>query len=147
MLRKANQKRSLDDLVIQKGEFDWRSLFNEENTQTLTKALGDFEDAEDRYAAAVAAREEFSLVGADEADFGDAEGGASGGVGAGAGSSTPAVLDDLDDVNMTGGGGEVGGGGEAGMDEEEQDEQGGSVVDYMLAFIEADYDYFREWRL
>jgi hypothetical protein len=26
MLRKANQKRSLDDLVIQKGEFDWRSL-------------------------------------------------------------------------------------------------------------------------
>jgi len=62
-------------------------------------------------------------------------------VGAGAGSSTPAVLDDLDDVNMTGGGGE------AGMDEEEQDEQGGSVVDYMLAFIEADYDYFREWRL
>ena len=141
MLRKANQKRSLDDLVIQKGEFDWRSLFNEENTQTLTKALGDFEDAEDRYAAAVAAREEFSLVGADEADFGDAEGGASGVVGAGVGSSSPAVLDDLGDVDMTGGGGE------AGVDEEEQDEQGGSVVDYMLAFIEADYDYFREWRL
>ena len=143
MLRKANQKRSLDDLVIQKGEFDWRSLFNEENTQTLTKALGDFEDAEDRYAAAVAAREEFSLVGADEADFGDAEGA---GVVAGAGSSTPAVLDALGDVDMTGGGDE-GGGDEGGVDDEDQDEQGGSVVDYMLAFIETDYDYFREWRL
>jgi helicase SWR1 len=30
MLRKANQKRSPDDLVIQKGEFDWRSLFGDE---------------------------------------------------------------------------------------------------------------------
>jgi len=138
MLRKANQKRSLDDLVIQKGEFDWRSLFNEENTQTLTKALGDFEDAEDRYAAAVAAREEFSLVGADEADFGDVEGG---GVVAGAGSSTPVVPDVLDDADMTGGGEE------GAVDDEDQDEQGGSVIDYMLAFIEMDYDYFREWRL
>jgi helicase SWR1 len=137
MLRKANQKRSLDDLVIQKGEFDWRSLFNEENTQTLTKALGDFEDAEDRYAAAVAAREEFSLVGADEADFGDAEGG----VVAGADLSTPAVLDVRGDADI------AGGGDEAGVDDEDQDEQGGSVVDYMLAFIEMDYDYFREWRL
>ena len=137
MLRKANQKRSLDDLVIQKGEFDWRSLFNEENTQTLTKALGDFEDAEDRYAAAVAAREEFSLVGADEADFGDADGG---GVTAGAGPSTPVVLDVLDDPD-------TGGGEEGGVDDEDQDEQGGSVIDYMLAFIEMDYDYFREWRL
>lgn len=27
MLRKANQKRSLDDLVIQQGDFDWRRFF------------------------------------------------------------------------------------------------------------------------
>ena len=27
MLRKANQKRSLDDIVIQKGDFDWKSFF------------------------------------------------------------------------------------------------------------------------
>ncbi len=68
LLRKANQKRSLDDLVIQKGEFDWRSLFRDEGA--LTKALGEFEDTEDAHAAAVAAREEVALVGADEADFG-----------------------------------------------------------------------------
>src|ERR1700733_13028452 len=45
MLRKANQKRSLDDIVIQKGEFDWRTLFNDEGA--LSKALGEFEDTED----------------------------------------------------------------------------------------------------
>src|SRR6188768_311011 len=62
MLRKANQKRTLDDLVIQKGEFDWRSLFNDESA--LTKALGEYEDTEDQIAAAIALREETSLVGA-----------------------------------------------------------------------------------
>ena len=74
MLRKANQKRSLDDLVIQKGEFDWRSLFNDEATSALTKALGDFEDTEDRIAAAAAVREERTLVGADEDDFDASDG-------------------------------------------------------------------------
>ena len=46
MLLEANQKRSLDDLVIQQGEFDWRSLFGDEamlnkalDETTLTKRL------------------------------------------------------------------------------------------------------------
>jgi helicase SWR1 len=73
MLRKANQKQSLDDLVIQKGKFDWRTLFGDE--AALTQALGEFEDTEDAHAAAVAAREEVVMEGADEADFGgDADG-------------------------------------------------------------------------
>ncbi|KAF8959937.1 P-loop containing nucleoside triphosphate hydrolase protein [Flammula alnicola] len=117
MLRKANQKRSLDDL-----------------------ALGDFEDAEDRHAAAVAAREEISLVGADEADFGGGDAEAGPETGGGPGLSTPA--DDLGDVDLAGG--EVD---EGGAEDEDQDEQGGSVVEYMLRFVEEDYDYFREWRL
>ncbi|KDR75528.1 hypothetical protein GALMADRAFT_247988 [Galerina marginata CBS 339.88] len=138
MLLKANQKRSLDDLVIQKGEFDWRSLFNDEGA--LTKALGDFEDAEDRLAAAVAAREEFSLVGADEADFGggDAEGGPNA-----PGLSTPA------DVEMGQGADEDFGdtGGEGAGADDEDEEQSGAVVDYMLAFVEEDYEFFRDWRM
>ena len=134
MLRKANQKRSLDDLVIQKGEFDWRTLFSDESSGALTKALGDFEDAEDRHAAAVAAREEFSLVGADEADFGPEDGPNATRV------STPAAEQEEGDV-MGGEGGE----GEGGDGEDE--EQGGSIADYMLAWVEEDYENFREVKL
>ena len=53
----------MDDIVIQKGEFDWRSLFNDENA--LTKALEEFDDREDARAAIVAAREEVVMYGAD----------------------------------------------------------------------------------
>ena len=47
MLLKANQKPSLDELVIQKGEFDWRTLVGDEkmlnksfDETALTKTLG-----------------------------------------------------------------------------------------------------------
>jgi helicase SWR1 len=122
MLRKANQKRSLDDLVIQKGEFDWRTLFSDESTSALTKALGEYEDAEDHLAAIVAAREETSLVGADDDDF------------------------DED-------GGTVGGSADRGVepgtahDNEIEEEQGGTVVDYMIVFVEQDWDHFSDWRV
>jgi len=69
MLRKANQKRSLDDLVIQKGEFDWRSLFRGTGVDTITHALEDFADHEDARAARMAAREAGELEGADAADL------------------------------------------------------------------------------
>jgi len=133
MLLKANQKRSLDDLVIQKGEFDWRSLFNDEGA--LTNALGDFEDAEDRHAAAVATREEISLVGADEDDFGG-EGETLENGHATPGGDVTAMLDEDLAAGETGG-----------VDDEDQEEAGGTVVDYMLVFVEEDYDYFRDWRL
>lgn len=135
MLRKANQKRSLDDLVIQKGEFDWRSLFNDESA--LTKALGDFEDAEDRHAAAVAAREEISLVGADEDDFGEGEALENGH--AISGSATPADVTAMLDEDLAAA--------EAGGVDDEDQEAGGTVVDHMLAIVEEDYEFFRDWRL
>ncbi|KAJ3487703.1 hypothetical protein NLJ89_g11688 [Agrocybe chaxingu] len=133
MLRKANQKRHLDDLVIQKGEFDWRSLFNVNDESALTKALANYEDVEDRHAAAVAAREEFSLVGADEADFSDAEPGG-GRVGDGDVDGGGLAVDGVDaigeDLVIEGGG--------------EEEEEGGTVVEYMLAFVERDWEFFTE---
>lgn len=139
MLRKANQKRSLDDLVIQQGEFDWRSLFD--NESALTKALGEYEDTEDAHAAAVAAREEFVLEGADEADFGG-DGDGDGGTGPPGpdvpGESAPVV--DHEGVVEE----------EVQPEEHEEEDpegEGGTTVEYMLAFVQRDYEYFRDWRL
>lgn len=138
LLRKANQKRSLDDIVIQKGEFDWRSLFGDESA--LTSALGEFEDTEDARAAAIAAQEEVAIEGADEADFGAQE------------SATPVVPDAPDTV-----GGTVPLPEQASVHDEEveqidagdeeEEEEGGTTVDYMLSFVRSDMDFFSEWRI
>ena len=126
MLRKANQKRSLDDLVIQKGEFDWRSLFNDEGA--LTKALELFEDTEDSRAAAIAAREEVVMGDADEADFAD-DGGNTG----------PETVDPGNNTQ------------DQQQNEpfgvEDEAEEGGTTVDYMVTFVTRDYDFFRDWRI
>ncbi|KAK0430051.1 SNF2 family N-terminal domain-containing protein [Armillaria borealis] len=129
MLRKANQKRSLDDLVIQKGGFDWRTIFNDE--KALTNALEEFDDQEDAHAAAVATREEVAIVGADEADFGEGE--------------TTRDIDNRESsqVDVEQQPEER----QEGQDEEEDEEEGGTIADYMLAFVRQDYDYFREWRV
>ncbi|OCH93493.1 hypothetical protein OBBRIDRAFT_306276 [Obba rivulosa] len=143
LLRKANQKRSLDDLVIQKGEFDWRSLFHDENA--LTKALGEVEDTEDARAAAIAAREEFALEGANEADFGWEAGAES----------------NITDVRVEGETPEIQKGSVTPQpdtrtpeepqieedQEDEEDEEGGTIADYMLSFVQSDVDFFAEWRL
>ncbi|TRM68940.1 SNF2 family N-terminal domain-containing protein [Schizophyllum amplum] len=117
MLRKANQKRSLDNLVIQRGEFDWRRLI--EDDQALTTALGEVEDREDAHAAAVATREAIDMDDADLADFEDetlkAERAAQ--------MAAAAV-------------GEVG----------EEEEEGGTVSEYMISLVTRDYDHFAEWR-
>ena len=68
MLKKANQKRSLDEIVIQKGEFDWRSLFD--NEQDMERAFAGVEDADDARAAQVATREAQEVEGLDDLDFG-----------------------------------------------------------------------------
>lgn len=126
LLRKANQKRSLDDLVIQKGQFDWRSLFNDE--VALTKALGEFEDTEDARAAAIATREEVEMGGADEADFGgDIE-----------------LLPVTKEVDVALPDTSAGADGEP---EEPEEEEGGTIAEYMVAFVTRDYEYFKEWRL
>lgn len=135
MLRKANQKRSLDDIVIQKGEFDWRSLFNDEGA--LTAALGDFEDAEDAHAAAVAAKEENAMEGADEEDFADT-----------ADAAPPVPAPDTATVsppeNEPNQDGTVNAEGE---EDQEEEEEGGTVVDYLLTFAQRDWEFFKEWRL
>lgn len=129
MLRKANQKRSLDDLVIQKGGFDWRTIFNDE--KALTNALEEFDDQEDAHAAAVATREEVAIVGADEADFGEGE--------------TARDIDNKESsqVDVEHQPEE----GQDGQDEEEDEEEGSTIADYMLAFVRQDYNYFKEWRV
>jgi len=123
MLLKANQKRSLDDIVIQKGEFDWRTLFNEEGQSALTKALGEVEDVEDHDAAAAAEREEFTLVGADEDDFRFGEHGTR-----------------QEETKETAAAGDNPG-------EDDDEEEGGTIVDYMVSIVERNWDFFKEWRV
>ncbi|KAI6046432.1 hypothetical protein EDC04DRAFT_3006780 [Pisolithus marmoratus] len=123
MLMKANQKRSLDEIVIQKGEFDWRTIF--EDDAELTKALGEFEDTEDAHAAAVAAREEDVLEGADQADFG-AEGDVD--VPETRRSREPEFVEQTEDVN-------------------DEHEGGGTISDYMVNFVRSNHEFFRDWRL
>ncbi|KAF7350945.1 Helicase SWR1 [Mycena sanguinolenta] len=129
MLRKANQKRSLDDLVIQKGEFDWRSLFADDGSGVLAleKALEEFDDTEDAHAAAVAAREEVVLQGQDQADFLDVEADGT--------------------ANAPVKGATVGDEEQEPEPEPEEPEEGGSVADYMIAFVQRDADFFRDWKL
>ncbi|KAI0067575.1 hypothetical protein BV25DRAFT_1904841 [Artomyces pyxidatus] len=140
MLRKANQKRSLDDLVIQKGEFDWRSLLHDVSdmgSEGLTKALQEFEDTEDAYAAKVAAEEEGQLEGADEADFG--EDSLARRPSAEEALATPAGEREPEPENAEEG--------PVAAEEQQEDEEGGTTVEYMLAFVQFDYDFFRDWRL
>jgi len=152
MLRKANQKRSLDDLVIQRGEFDWRSLFRGTGVDTITRALEDFADHEDARAARIAAQEAGELEGADAADFGEDTGAVErererpAAVSASASADTAAI-------------GSPSGPPEDGELEEEpaeeevaeegagDEDEGGTTVDYMLAFVRFDYEFFRDWRL
>lgn len=135
MLLKANQKRSLDDLVIQKGEFDWRSLFDDQGA--LSKALVEFEDKEDVHAAAVAAREEDVMEDADQADFG-AEGEIDASLNEGRlannaeeGQPTGKEILDVSEMDQVA----------------EEEDEGGAVSDYMISFVRMDYDFFKDWRL
>ncbi|GJE94671.1 SNF2 family N-terminal domain-containing protein [Phanerochaete sordida] len=154
LLRKANQKRSLDDLVIQKGEFDWRVLFGDDgagsglgvgtvggagglSVAALERALGDVEDSEDRVAREVAAREEVEITGADEADFGDSAAGVRR-----VRIETEEQEPDADEDR--GGDAQDADGAE---DDEDEEEDGGTTVDYMLGFVQADMEFFGEWRI
>ncbi|KAI0362902.1 hypothetical protein BV20DRAFT_976113, partial [Pilatotrama ljubarskyi] len=166
LLRKANQKRSLDDLVIQKGEFDWRTLFVDANETALTRALGEFEDAEDAQAAQVAAREAMQLESEDARDF-EAEGG-----GAEATRKRTPVERTPSEVAVPGAATEpvdharkrerseaeaeipdtedaaaVEGEGEEHAGEGEEEEEGRTTVDYMLDFVREDWEYFSGWNV
>ena len=151
LLRKANQKRSLDDLVIQRGAFDWSALLADTHTGALARALGEYEDAADAQAARVAEREELELEVEDAQDFEARAGSAEGPLVTGGGA---------DAVGEKGGvQAEVQVDSEA-VEEavvatadpepepdaaEEDEEEGRTVEDYMLDFIALDPDFFAEW--
>jgi helicase SWR1 len=149
MLRKANQKRSLDDLVIQRGEFDWRSLFRGTGGDTITHALEEFADQEDAHAARIAAQEAGELEGADAADFGEE---ASSSV---AGRERPASAPTETAVSSPPAGHAEGGEPDEELVDEDvvgedgggEEDEGGTTVDFMLAFVRYDYDFFKDWRL
>lgn len=145
MLRKANQKRSLDDLVIQKGEFNWRSLFRGTEGDTITRVLEDFADQEDARAARIAAQEAGELEGADAADFGEDAGAV------GQRETIPNVVVPEDVAIESPSGrpedGEIEEEEPAEEGGEDEEDEGGTTVDYMLAFVRHDYDFFRDWRL
>lgn len=120
----------------------------------LTKAMGEFEDREDAYAAVVATNEAVEVEGADEADFsweggaGAGAGGAPGGLVTG-GSSTPNEPSELQPEGDIGSGTVVSQdakGGDEPDEEEEEEEEGGTTFEYMLSFIKYDMDFFSEWR-
>jgi helicase SWR1 len=148
MLRKANQKRSLDDLVIQRGEFDWRSLFRGTGGDTITRVLEDFADQEDARAARIAAQEAGELEGADAADFGEDAGTLQR-------ETVPSVSEDATIAMESPLGRPEDGEAEEELAEEDvlaeeaggDEDEGGTTVDYMLAFVRLDYDFFRDWRL
>ncbi|PWY99289.1 hypothetical protein BCV70DRAFT_162873 [Testicularia cyperi] len=158
MLKKANQKRLLDSVVIQEGEFntdamakkiDWRDMLDDggklgdveveaafdgsggvagAGARDVEKAFLDAEDEEDRQAA-LAARQEMFI---DESDFseqqqqqaqqGQQQKSADGSNG------TP-MLETPDDAVVE-------------AEAEEEEEEGGTIDDYMLKFVEWDWDFF-----
>lgn len=145
LLRKANQKRSLDDLVIQKGEFDWRTLLADDGAQ-LTHALGEFEDVEDAQAAQVAAREEMQIEDEDAQEFGTERGAAR------VVSVQPepsAVIEIEEGQDAPGDAEESGEGGEGEEGGDEEEEEGRTVDDYMLDFVNFDWEFFSttEWNV
>lgn len=132
MLRKANQKRALDDLVIQQGGFDWRRVIFDVGTDAdavdfaageMGRALEAEEDDLDARARHVAQREEAWRLGEDEEDFGAEKPGAS-----------ARTQGSAQDPN-------------AQEDAHEDVEEGGTIADYMLAMVERDWEWFSTWRV
>lgn len=166
MLKKANQKRRLDDLIMQEGDFttdyfaktDLRDMLGEDILSSLDKerdailtdedasltqqrmqeALAAAEDDEDIEAA----RKAYADVELDAPDFGVDEG----------------QMQTVDNKDVRTG--SVGEGqtprGEGGqpeyeerveLDDDEDDEEGGAIDDYLLDYVEYEWnDYFSLWK-
>jgi len=112
-------RTQIDNIVIQQGEFDWRSLLIDD--EAFGKALGEFEDKEDAHAARVAAREEAVKEVEDRADF----------TGETDDVSTAEVLPP--DISMV-------------TAPEEEDSEERTIADYMLAFVNRDWEWFSTMR-
>ena len=103
----------------------------------MEKALGEFEDQEDQVAARVAEREEATMAGVDNEDFGDVDppltpvSTATTLVPEGDDTSLPPPVDEGDAVDEVGAG----------------EEEGGTVADYMLAFVTTNWETFEGWKI
>jgi helicase SRCAP/SWR1 len=138
MLRKANQKRSLDDIVIRQGEFDWRKVMVSD--LQMEQALEQVEDVEDAQAARNAAAEMYMDTAGEQQEF-DESAGPVGGMSAGAAIRVgDAPMDDE----------------AAAVEEEEEEDEdedelevlGLSALEkYMVRFVERDWDFFSDWRV
>ncbi|KAF9009295.1 hypothetical protein BDZ89DRAFT_1078560 [Hymenopellis radicata] len=118
LLKRANQKRTLDALVMKRGRFDWQGVFDNDvdgcDDAEMMQAMASLEDEEDRAAADIAAREEDDMDGMDFGDGGQCQ--------------VPSAVQGEDAVN-----------------EEDGQEGGGSVAEYMLQFVREDWAYFSAW--
>ncbi|KAJ1306038.1 hypothetical protein OPQ81_010751 [Rhizoctonia solani] len=119
MLRKANQKRLLDDIVIQKGEFDWRQVMVDD--VRMERALAEVEDKVDADAAKMAIGEEQRMDWDDFGGTGEKEAVESG---TRSDALTPRVT-------------------EFEQPAEEDDDDGLTPIErYMLRVVEHDWDFF-----
>lgn len=126
MLRKANQKRSLDDIVIRQGEFDWRKIMVDD--LQMEQALEQVEDVEDAQAARNAAAEIYQDTRGEQQEFDE---------------SGPRVTSasTAEGVSPEDGHGE----GEEEVDELEAAGLSG-LERHMVRSVERDWEYFSEWR-
>ncbi|RPD63268.1 hypothetical protein L227DRAFT_608538 [Lentinus tigrinus ALCF2SS1-6] len=69
LLCKVNQKCSLDDIVIWRGEFDWHMLLSGADKGALTCTLGNFENIDNAQAAQLSVQEELQLEDEDAQDI------------------------------------------------------------------------------
>jgi len=134
MLLKANQKRSLDDIVIRQGEFDWRKVLVSD--VQMEQALEQVEDVEDAQAARNAAAEMHMDTAGTQQEFDESAAAITSlgrEVDATDGTKTGEVDDDDDD------------------EDDEEDELASSglsrVERYMVRFVERDWSFFSEWRV
>ncbi|KZT61158.1 hypothetical protein CALCODRAFT_46051 [Calocera cornea HHB12733] len=112
MLLTANHKRTLDDVVIRQGDFDWRKILVDD--LQMEQALAEVEDQADAEAARVARNEEKE----DVADFEDR------------------IIGGPRSLRAEGLGGADGDG------EADDDDVGGTTIDYMVTSVERDWEYF-----
>ncbi|KDN47882.1 hypothetical protein RSAG8_03302, partial [Rhizoctonia solani AG-8 WAC10335] len=122
MLRKANQKRLLDDIVIQQGEFDWRQVMVDD--VRMERALAEVEDKVDADAAKMAMGEEQRMDWARVGRGAGEKDGVEGGTGSSGLTSRAPEFE------------------RPAQDEGEDDDGLSPIEKYMLRVVENDWDFF-----
>lgn len=127
MLRKANQKRSLDDIVIRQGEFDWRKIMVDD--LQMEQALEQVDDVEDAQAARNAAAEMYQDTRGEQQEFDES-------------APRPAPAAEAEGAGIA-----EDGDGEEEAEVDELEAAGLSELErYMVRLVDRDWEYFSEWR-